>query len=466
MDRRDFLKLSGAAAGSLMLGACQSEYQKVRAAEVDLPMPTAAQLAWQQAEIGVLVCYELHTFNEDRYVQSRERRRPIKDVNQFNPERLDTDQWVRAVKNMDARFAILTASHESGFRLWQSDVNPYCLKAVEWGRGKRDIVGEFVASCRKYGVKPGIYLGTRWNSHLGVWDFKVTDRSPLTQQEYNELIEKETEEICSRYGDLFELWYDGGAYGPDKGGPDVLSIFEKYQKDCIFYHNHQRADVRWGGSETGTVGYPCWAMMPYDGWSKHNTELAKDRFWLLKHGDADGKVWCPAMSDAPLRNHEWFWEPNDEHKLYSLDALMNMYYKSVGRNSTLILGLTPDTRGLVPDADVERCKELGDEVQRRFGEEIASTSGYGKQVVLELEPGTVINHVVIQEDIARGERIRQYSVEAKQAGQWKQVRKGRSVGHKRIEKFAPVEADAVRLTVLDSVADPLVKRLAVYNCGT
>ena len=129
------------------------ESSPVDLSPVRMPRPRPCQLAWQAAEFGVLVCYELHTFNPGRYRQSQARVTPITDVNQFNPTHLDTDQWIRAVRDAGARFAILTASHESGFRLWQSEVNPYCLKAVKWGQGKRDIVREFVTSCRKYGIK-------------------------------------------------------------------------------------------------------------------------------------------------------------------------------------------------------------------------------------------------------------------------------------------------------------------------
>ena len=124
----------------------------------EIPTPRACQLAWQEAEFGVLVCYELHTFNPGRYRQGRTRITPIEDANQFDPTRLDTDQWIKAAKDAGATFAILTASHESGFRLWQSDVNPYCLKAVQWGDGKRDLVEEFVGSCRKYDIQY-IFLG-------------------------------------------------------------------------------------------------------------------------------------------------------------------------------------------------------------------------------------------------------------------------------------------------------------------
>ncbi len=431
--------------------------------QTNIPTPTPVQVAWQQAELGVLISYELHTFNEGRYVQSQTRINPIEDIDQFDPTQLDTDQWIRTVKEMGAKFAILTASHESGFRLWQSDVNPYSLKSVRWGDGKRDIVREFIDSCKRFDIKPGIYLGTRWNSHLGVCDFKVTKRSTITQQQYNDLIEKEVEEICSRYGDFFEVWFDGGAYGPDKGGPDVLSIFAKYQKNCVFYHNHDRADARWGGSESGTVPYPCWATMPFNGYSKHNDMLAANGFKLLKHGDPDGPVWCPAMSDAPLRNHEWFWEPGDDHKIYPLSSLVNMYYKSVGRNSTLILGLTPDVRGLIPEADVNRCRQFGRAIRSIFSNQLAKTTGNGNIVELNLPANSSFDHIIIQEGITQGERVRDFKLEYLKDGRWNQLTIGTCIGHKRIIKIAPVTADKLRLTVSKSIAEPIIKNLAVYK---
>ncbi|NQV33956.1 MAG: alpha-L-fucosidase, partial [Phycisphaeraceae bacterium] len=404
--------------------------------EMQFPTPSPAQLAWQQAELGVLVCYELHTFNEGRYVQSQERVKPIESIDQFNPTQLDTDQWIRTVKEMGAKFAILTASHESGFRLWQSNVNPYSLKSTKWGNGKRDIVREFIDSCKKYGIRPGIYLGTRWNSYLGVYDFKVTDRSTITQEQYNHMIEKEVKEICSGYGDFFELWFDGGAYGPENGGPDVLSIVETHQKDCLFYHNYDRADARWGGSESGTVAYPCWATFPYratgSGESTINRHIGEHGFSLLKQGDPEGPYWMPAMSDAPLRNHEWFWEPGDERKIYPLESLLNMYYKSVGRNSTLILGLTPDTRGLIPDADVTRCREFGDAVRDIFRQPVSETSGAGNSVTLDLPDHSSFDHIVIQEDIRMGERVRQFTLESFSHGKWTELNTGTCIGHKRI----------------------------------
>ena len=431
-----------------------------------LAKPAAQQLAWQEAELGVLFSYDLHVFDGKHYNQNHNRRNAVEDVNIFNPIKLDTDQWLQVAKDMGARFAILTASHETGFRLWQSDANPYCLKAVKWGDGKRDIVAEFIASCRKFDIEPGIYMGTRWNSQYGLWDFKVTERSSISQEAYNAMIEKEVEEICSRYGPLFELWFDGGAHGPEQGGPDVLGVFEKYQKGCLFYHSLERADARWGGSESGTVPYPCWATFPYHctgAGESAGADIARDNFALLKHGDPDGRFWCPAMSDAPLRNHEWFWDKGDEQKIYPLKSLMNMYYKSVGRNSTLIIGLTPDNRGLIPEPDAKRCKEWGDAIRCTFSNRVGHTKGQGDEIGLTLPTPAAFDHIVLQEDIRKGERVRAYVVEMRQGDAWRKIAAGTCIGHKRIHRLdAPVTACRLRLRIEQAVATPKIRELAVY----
>ncbi len=430
--------------------------------KLSIPYPTPAQLAWQQAELGVIFSYDIHTFTDGDYWPERGSL-PIDNIDVFNPTELNTDQWVRTAKQMGAKFAIFTASHVAGFSLWQSDANPYGLKSTKWGGGKRDIFGEFVASCRKYGVRPGVFLGTRTNSHLRIFGFKATAKSKVTQKQYNTLIEKEVKEIATRYGKLFEFWFDGGAYGPEKGGPDVLSIIEKYQPNAVFYHNHQRADARWGGSESGTVPYPCWATMPFKGMNRKK-ECYAHNFRLLKHGDPDGKYWCPAMSDAPLRNHEWFWEKGDEHKVRPLNNLLNMYYNSVGHNSTLIIGLAPDRRGLIEDVDVKRCQEFGKAIRKIFSNKIAETSGRGNTLNLTLPENVSFNLLVLKEYIKYGERVRQFKIEYLSDGKWVQLNTGSCIGHKLIIRLKkPVIADKLCLTISKSIAEPIIKTFAVYD---
>jgi len=435
--------------------------------EYTFPVPNKQQLAWQEAELGVVFHYDLHVFDGKRYGQGNNRISPIPDYQLFNPEKLDTDQWIKAAKDAGARFALLTATHETGFALYQSDVNPYCLKALKWKDGKGDIVKDFVNSCRKYGIKPGIYLGIRWNSFFGVHNFKVNGEGEfreLRQQYYNKMVEGMVKEICTRYGELFEIWFDGGADHPDNGAPDVLPIVKKYQPNCLFYHNSQLAEARWGGSESGTVGYPCWATFP--NYYSHAGDTPEEKIKLLKQGDPDGKYWMPAMSDAPLRGingrHEWFWEPGDEDNLYPVDKLVNMYYKSVGRNSTLILGLTPDPHGLMPESDVARLKEFGNEINKRFSIPLVTSSGEGYIIVLDLINKTTIDHVIIQEDIKSGERVRVYKVEAYHKGKWQTICEGESIGHKRIQQFEKVNTNKIRLTIIKSVAQANIKSFSAY----
>ncbi|MFA5814247.1 MAG: alpha-L-fucosidase [Bacteroidales bacterium] len=438
--------------------------------ENKIPVPNKRQLAWQEAEMGAIFHYDLHVFDGQKYEQDGNRINPVPDYQIFNPKQLDTDQWIKAAKDAGFTFALLTATHETGFALYQSEVNPYCMKALKYQDGKGDLVRDFVNSCRKYGIKPGIYLGIRWNSFLGVHDFKVNGEGTFRvnrQKWYNAMVEGMVKEICTHYGELFEIWFDRGADSPENGAPDVLPIVQQYQPNCLFYHNKQLAEARWGGSETGTVSYPCWATFPYPDCSAGvHGEIAENDFQLLKEGDLNGKYWMPAMSDVPLRgfngHHEWFWEPGDEVNIFPLDSLMDMYYKSVGRNSTLIMGLTPDSTGLLPEPDVKRLKEWGDEIKQRFSNPVATNSGKGKITELKLDKKRKISHVVIQEDISQGERIRKYSVEAFINGKWITLCEGESVGHKRIQQFKPVDCQRLRLVVNDAVAEPVIKNLSVY----
>jgi len=432
------------------------------------PLPNKKQLAWQEAEMGAVFHYDLHVFDGQKYGQGRNRIDPVTDYQIFNPTKLDTDQWIKAAKDAGFTFAILTATHETGFALYQSDVNPYCMKALKFQDGKGDIVRDFVESCRKYGIKPGIYLGIRWNSFFGVHDFVVNGEGSIQanrQQYYNTMVEGMVKEICTNYGELFEIWFDGGADHPDNGAPDVLPIVRRYQPNCLFYHNKQYAEARWGGSESGTVPYPCFSSFPYH--YSHASGTPEDRFYTLKHGDPDGKYWMPAMSDAPLRGyngrHEWFWEPGDEAHIFPLENLMDIYYRSVGHNSTLIMGLTPDPDGLLPEPDVARLKEWGAEIKRRFSDPLASTSGEGNKLELKLDKDHPIDHVVLQENISKGERIRKFTVEALVGKKWETVFTGSVVGHKLIIPLETVNTKQIRLVVEEAIDRPVIKCFQVYD---
>jgi alpha-L-fucosidase len=439
--------------------------------EAQVPLPSAVQMQWQRAEYGVLISYDLHVSDGQRYNQAQNRITPPTNYQMFNPERLDTDQWIRSVRDAGGKFAILTVTHETGFALYQSDVNPFSLKSVQWRDGKGDILADFIASCRKYGILPGVYIGIRWNAFLGVYDFKIEGTSEFAKRRqtwYNHYCERMTVEILSKYGPLFFIWFDGGAHGPELGGADILPIAQRVQPGAIFYHNSQRADIRWGGSESGTVPYPCWSNypFPYSHSTNQSVVFAND-FKLLKTGDPDGKYYMPAMSDAPLRGargrHEWFWEPQDEGAIQSVNHLIRMYMGSVGHNSTLILGLTPGPEGLLPQADADTLRAFRARLDRMFSNSVARTSGRGKTMVMDIPKGRSFDLIDIAESLEGGQRIRRFSVEARQGGVWREVVTGTSVGYRFLHRLVkPIQANQVRLTIEDAVGEAVVDRFAVY----
>jgi len=464
ITRRSFVKGSGA----LLAGAAfrpRSSLGVDVADDTRLPLPTPAQLTWQDCEIGLLYSFDLAIATGGDYPKnnaSRQRYDPAK----YNPVKLDTDQWIEAAKAAGAEYAVFTATHFNGFMQWQSDLYPYGLKQAPWRNGTGDVVADFVASCRRAGIKPGIYYSTHRNVYQTVWGHYVDwgkGRGTEKQQAYNRIAEKQLEELCTRYGDLVQIWFDAGVKLPHEGGPDVLPIFEKHQPDSVFYNSSRRSDHRWVGNEAGRVRLPSWATMPVgdDGAVGHNCKAWRR---YLASGDPDGTVWSPGMADAPLRNHNWFWKPGEDKSVRSVSALMSMYYSSVGHNCNLLLGEVITSEGLVPEHDIQRLAEFGKEVRRRFATPVAETTGTGETVELKLRVPGRIDHMIAMEDIARGERIRQYVLEGLvPGGTWQPLCSGKCVGHKRIQSFAPVEVAAVRLRVSEARGTPQMRRLAVFD---
>jgi len=440
MNRRDFIRIAGAGTAAALLPNHSDAVER----EPGIPTPLPRQAAWQDFELGLVYHFDLDVYMPGGHHHERSRREKL-DPGLYKPSRLDTDQWLEAAEAMGARYAILTATHHQGFLQWQSDAYPFGLKQTKWGDGKADIVRDFVESCRKCGIAPGLYIGIRFNAYWQVYNYKVNGGKggdPEKHARYMRVCERMVEELCSRYGPLCEIWFDGGVITPQQGGPDVLPIVEKYQPNAVFYHSLDRAEHRWAGSESGTTGYPCFSTMPTVASQIRAHADQKKRITLLKHGDPDGKVWCPAMADAPIREHDWLWVPDSEHKLRAV----------------------PDTNGLIPEPDFRRYAEFGREIRRRFERPLAQTEGRGTIVELALREPAEFNHVVIMENITRGERVRQYVVEALASGdKWRKVCEGVSIGHKRIQQFDPVKSAKVRLRISKSVAKPIIRNLAVYD---
>ncbi|MHC4518489.1 MAG: alpha-L-fucosidase [Planctomycetota bacterium] len=466
MKRRDFLKATVAAGASLAAPNLAGAADESARAETEIATPLPKQVRWQDYELGLVYHFDLDVYMPGGHHHERSRRERL-DPALYHPDELDTDQWLAAAQAAGARYAIFTATHHQGFLQWQSDLYPFGLKQVQWRGGKADIVRDFVESCHKVGIAPGLYIGIRFNAYWQVYNYQVNGGKGGDAERharYMRLCERMVEELCSRYGPLCEIWFDGGVLTPEQGGPDVLPIVQKHQPDAIFYHSLQCAQHRWAGNEQGTAGYPCWSTMPSVGSQIRAHQDQKQRTTLLPHGDPNGKVWCPSMADAPIREHDWLWIPNADERLQPLDKLLNMYYKSVGHNANLILGAVPNADGLIPSADFDRYAEMGREIRCRFATPLARVAGKGVSLELALPKPAGIDHVAIMEDIAHGERVRKYAVEGLVSpDEWQPLCDGISIGHKRIQQFDAVEVAKVRLRVTESVAEPVVCQLAVYS---
>lgn len=422
--------------------------------------PTKQQIEWADSEIGVIIHLDMPVFKPD-YDWRREMGNPP-DASNFNPSQLDTDQWIQSAAAAGAKYAVLVAKHTSGFSLWPTTAHDYNISNSPYKNGKGDIVKEFIESCKKYGVKPGIYASTTANGYLEVDKGKVISENPKEQKKYNEIVQQQLTELWTNYGDLFEIWFDGGVLPPEKGGFDILSMLRKYQPNAIAFQGpvEYKNNIRWVGNEEGVAPYPCWARADSTTSSSGVVEIKG------LNGNPEGGFWIPGEADFPLRKNNsfqggWFWHEGEDTKIRGLDELMAKYRKSVGRNTNMLLGIVIDNRGLVPDADVKRLKEFGTKLKKTFDKPVAETSGKGKYYTLDIEPNQGSGYVVIQEEISNGENIRKYKLLGKSKGKWEVISKGESVGHKRIEKIKG-DYEAIKLNVTANSNQVSIKNFAFY----
>lgn len=444
------------------IDVAKAVYRDITDQQSDIVIPNEQQRQWADAEIGVLIHFEMPVFNPE-YNWRKWGSHP--DASDFNPTELNTDQWIETAAKLGAKYAVLVAKHCSGFSLWPTNAHDYSVKNSPWKGGKGDVVADFVASCRKYGLKPGIYASTTANGYLYVDNpGMVQSGSPVTQQQYNEIVKTQLTELWSNYGELVEIWFDGGVLAKDKGGADILPLVQRLQPNAIAFqgpYGHPNL-IRWVGNEEGVAPYPCWAT------ADSTTNASGTKVINGLHGNASAPYWCPGEADFTLRWNKsfqggWFWHANQDDMMFSVDELMRKYETSVGRNTCMLLGMVVDSRGLVPDADVERITALGKAITAKYGHPMAETSGAGSMLTLTLDKPMVIDHLVIQEDIAYGERILEYEVQSLIDGKWQRVCVGTNVGHKRIETFAPVTTDRLRLVVKKSKAEPRIKCFSAFS---
>ncbi len=424
--------------------------------------PTPKQVAWANAELGVIIHLDINIYAPETFDYDKKESLPNLDV--FHPDRLNTDQWIRTAKAAGARYALLTVKHGTGFCLWPSKVNPYNVGHTRWRNGREDILKDFLASCKKYGLKPGLYYNTNSNTYYeaGRRPFK----SDSARIAYNHAVLQQLTELWSTYGKMFEIWFDGGILSSSKGGieTEVIQLINSYQKQAILFQGPEVFPniIRWIGNENGVAAYPQWA--------RANATTGSDGLVKIDglHGAADGRYWCPGESDFPIRrnsawNGGWLWKAGEENKLFSVKELKDKYLKSVGRNTNMLIGMVVDTSGLIPRQDSLVFDSLGRAIKKLFKQRVFEARvGYSNTFVAVLPSFKKVHMVSIQENIASGEHIRKYVIDAKIRRRWVQIAAGESIGHKRIQIFNTVYTNQLRFRVIDSVGDVDIKTISFY----
>ena len=425
-------------------------------------IPTQDQLAWQDMDMYAFIHYSMNTYTDQEWGFGNE------DPALFNPSDLDCRQWARVCKQAGMKGIIFTAKHHCGFCMWPSAYTEYSVKNAPWKDGKGDVVRELADACREEGLKFAVYLSP--------WDRNYAEYG---RPEYITYFRNQLRELLTNYGDIFEVWFDGanggdGWYGGanetrriDKyyyDWPETYRLIRELQPHCVIWgDNANRADLRWVGTEAGNVGETNWSTMPSEG---------QAGYAMLHYGVEDGDVWCPGETNTSIRPG-WFYHETENAHVKSLSKLMDTYYKSVGRNSTLLLNFPVAPNGRIHPTDSLRgiaFKKMIDEVFKENLVDKAHVSRKGLTTTVSFRRPTEFNRFVAEEDIALGQRVKKFTLEALVDGAWLPLTDElaedgdglTTIGHRRIICFPTVKASKLRFTIVDTKAEPVIKKIGLY----
>lgn len=468
----------------------------------ELTLPMAKQLEFADWEVGAFIHYGLNVYTGQQHGDGQE------SPEKFNPTELDCEQWVKAAKAMGAKYACLTVRHEGGFCLWPSETTDYTIANSPYKNGKGDIARDFAKACRKHGLKVGFYHTSSHDAYhskqkhqdkiswIPEWE-TITDKAikdSVFKARYKEIQVGQFRELLTNYGPIDYMWSDHwNAADPDGAWRAITDLAAELQPNMVLHGTESWVP----GNETGHVVYPMWnALNTIDG--TMYTRPAKvmgdmdveNDYGLLetavRAGDPFGKFWRvrECTTQWAFCTGGWFWNPDSIRGIYprSLSDHVNLYYRTVGLGANTIINLAPDTRGLVPEDVVAAAERFGTEIKRRFANPIATMDEVVKDTVIELswEKVQKINTIVIMENIAKGQRIAEYTLEAWVAGKWMRLRPMnyylnadqpysasvayKTIGHKKIDHFEPKQTNRIRFRCLKSVAGtPEIRSIAVYN---
>ena len=444
------------------------------------PLPSKAQLDYHKEELAAFIHYGMNTYTNSEWGNGRE------NPQNFNPTNLDTDQWIKTLKDAGFKRTIMVVKHHDGFVIYPSKYTDHTVAASPWKDGKGDLLEEISKSATKYDMNMGVYLSP--------WDANNPKYHVSTEKEYNEYYLNQLKEILGnpKYGNngkFIEVWMDGAR---GSGAQKVTYTFDewfKYIKEAegdIAIFSAQPTSVRWIGNERGIAGDPVWHKVK----KAKITDDVKNEY--LNHGDPEGDMYSVGEADVSIRSG-WFYHDNQQPK--SIKDLMDIYFKSVGRGTPLLLNIPPNKEGKFADADVARLKEFRATLDQMYATDFAkgatvtasstrknhlyqasnltdgkddtswalSNDAKTGEFTVDLGQKRRFDVVELKEDIAKGQRISGFKVEVELNGRWVPYGEGSTVGYRRLVQGQPVEAQKIRVTITNSQATPILTNFSVYK---
>lgn len=377
-----------------------------------LALPTKAQLEWADLEFGMFV---------------------------HGPSASHAEDLAECAARMGARYVLIVAKHNNGYIHWHSKTD---VRIGVQKDGKPDNVGAVVAEARKRNLKIGFYcVPADWGDGVGDGGLCA---DPVKQEAWRKKYIEEVRELCSNYGPVVEFWFDGGIKADFLDRVNVV-LKELQPNVCSF--NGSYNPIRWVGNEEGHIGLPHW-------YGKANNEYWRYNGWPQ---DPRGPNFAFVECDTPAMGGNAWFAPGIGR---SVDDLIDMYYRTVGRGAQFVLNVSPPV-----GASMKKATEFGEAIRNAVGHPLATTSGVGDEVVLDLGQTTEIDHVIVREDLSLGQRILKHRIDGFVAGAWKELAAGENLGTKRIYKIKPIVVTKVRVVVTERLDVPQIRSLYVTRTG-
>lgn len=464
---------------------------KVLPPEPILPVPEPKQVEWQQMETYAFIHFGLNTFND------REWGYGDTDPKTFNPTNLDCEQWAQTLVKAGMKGVILTAKHHDGFCLWPFEGTDYSVKNSPWKNGQGNVVKELSEACKKYGLKFAVYLSP-WDRH----------QANYGTPEYLPYFYAQLHDLLTNYGPVFEVWFDGanggdGWYGGAKdirtidrknyyNYPRIYEMLDSIQPQAIIFSDGGPG-CRWVGNEKGFAGATNWSFL-----RKGEVHPGYDKSYELQYGHPDGNQWVPAECDVSIRPG-WFYHPEEDDRVKSPDQLVDLYYRSVGHNATLLLNFPVDRRGLIHPVDSAYAVRFHEMIQQqlktnlvagmipkvsneRGGDFVASALTDDNfdtywatedgvttaDIEFSFDTPTRMNRMMLQEYIPLGQRVKAFVVEYLDKDTWLPVKLNEettTIGYKRLLRFETVETKGIRIRITDARGPLCLSNVGVYDAG-